>query len=131
MKFCNQCGNQLEKSLKFCPKCGNKVGTILDNQQMQPTPLVETEPKPEVPPKPTINYSLAFIALLYCPILGIYAYYLASRVHEYYHRGMYKAAQKTANEIKTWSIIGIVFFTICLIIYLVMAGQGNKYDSKY
>lgn len=115
MKFCNQCGNQLNDSAQFCPKCGNHFETVFNGQQPQPTPqpaqpyIQYVQAPPQRPIKPNSNMVLAIITTLcFCFILGLYAIILASKVDGLYAAGEYEEAQMKADDAKKWSIIGIV-----------------------
>lgn len=48
MKFCSQCGNQLNDTAQFCSKCGNQVATAHNGQQLQ-TRSVQAEPASPTP----------------------------------------------------------------------------------
>lgn len=136
MKFCSQCGTQLEDSLHFCTKCGNKVKPVSNNQQVQPAPSPSVETQTEsVAPLPMPNFALAIIATLHFFPLGLYALYLANKARGYYTDAtqgtisdvekwsIIEAAQETVDDVKKWSIIAIIIAAIGLIIWLFFVGH--------
>ena len=130
MKFCSQCGNQLNDAAQFCPKCGNQVATVSNGTQPQP----QSAPQPQVqyaqpgipkPVKPDSHMVLAIITTIcFCFPAGVYAIILASKVDTLYIAGMYKEAEAKADDAKAWSNIGIVIGLFSGAIYglLMVAG---------
>lgn len=51
MKFCPNCGHQLEKGAKFCPACGAQLTTESSDQASEKAPVEQ----PEVTAKVTVN----------------------------------------------------------------------------
>lgn len=150
MKFCSQCGNQLNDAAQFCPKCGNQVAAVSNGpqpqtqyvQQPQPAPQPQVQyvqqpqpiPQPQMqyaqpgipkPVKPNSNMVFAIITTIcFCFPAGVYAIILASKVDSLYIAGMYEEAKAKADDAKEWSIIGIVAGIFSAIIYGVLTAQG-------
>lgn len=128
MRFCSQCGNQLNDAAQFCPKCGNQVTTVSNNQQPQPAsqPQVQyVQAEPSRPIKPDSHMLLAILSTLFCCLpVGVYAIILASKVDGLYLMGEYEEAQMKADDAKKWSIIGMVCWAVALLLYLILVGVG-------
>ena len=131
MKFCSQCGNQLNDAAQFCPKCGNQVATVSNGTQPQPQPA----PQPQVqyaqpgipkPVKPDSHMVLAIITTIcFCFPAGVYAIILASKVDSLYIAGMYEEAKAKSDAAKDWSIYGIVAGIVCGFIYGALMAAGS------
>ena len=66
MKYCPNCGNQLNENEAFCPKCGTKMGDKSEaNQQQKPT----SGPKPRVENRNTVMNII--LTIVTCGIYGI------------------------------------------------------------
>ena len=114
MKFCSQCGHQLNDAAQFCPKCGNQVTTVSNNQQ----PQVQAEPSRPI--KPDSHMFLAILSTLFCCFpLGMYAIILASKVDGLYLMGEYEEARMKANDAEEWAAIGMVCAIIVWLIYFI------------
>ncbi len=78
-----------------------------------------------MPIKPNNYMALAIFTTICCCLpLGIVAIVKASKVNEYFVLRQYELAQKTANDAKKWSLIGIVIGLVCQIIYLLVYGAS-------
>lgn len=58
MKFCPNCGNQVDDSTNFCPKCGFAIPDVRGSEVPQPTENVATQ-IPVQPEQSTMNYTQA------------------------------------------------------------------------
>ena len=66
MKYCPNCGNQINENEAFCPKCGTKMGDKSEtNQQQKPT----SGPKPRVENRNTVMNII--LTIVTCGIYGI------------------------------------------------------------
>lgn len=78
-----------------------------------------------MPIKPNNYMALAIFTTICCCLpLGIVAIVKASKVNEYFILHQYELAQKSANDAKKWSLIGIVIGLACQIIYLLAYGAS-------
>ena len=137
MKFCSQCGNQLNDAAQFCPKCGNQVATVSNGTQPQPQYVQQPQPatQPQVqyaqpgiqkPVKPDSYMIPAIITTIcFCFPAGVYAIILASKVDSLYIAGMYEEAKAKADAAKDWSIYGIVAGIVCGFIYGALMAAGS------
>ena len=72
MKFCENCGTQLEDNAVFCEECGAKQESVQQAQPEVNTPEVETNAQPPklsatcTPAKKQIAGWLLFILLIVC-----------------------------------------------------------------
>ena len=113
MKFCPNCGTQLEDSAAFCTNCGSPVAAA---------PSVPAEPMysysdPYMPQQPArvetgglIAWSI--ITLLLCTIPGIVALVKACNVNSC---ATSELQQQAVQSCKTWCIVGTVLGLIALI----------------
>ena len=122
MRFCSQCGNQLNDAAQFCPKCGNQVTTVSNNQQPQ---VQYVQAEPSRPIKPDSHMFLAILSTLFCCFpLGMYAIILASKVDGLYLMGEYEEARMKANDAEEWAAIGMVCAIIGWLIYVILIVAG-------
>ena len=122
MKFCSQCGNQLNDAAQFCPKCGNRFETVSNGQQPQVQYMQSRLPKPI---KPDSHMLFAILSTLFCCLpVGVYAIILASKVDGLYLMGEYEEARMKADDAKKWSIIGMVCSIIGWLIYFIIIVAG-------
>jgi len=71
-------------------------------------------------PKPESNMILAlFTTICCCQPLGIIAVVKASNVDALYSLKQYEAAQKSADEAKKWSLIGICLCAVFCVLYAI------------
>ena len=127
MKFCSQCGNQLNDAAQFCPKCGNRFETVSNGQQPQVQYVQSGLPKPV---KPDSHMVLAILSTLFCCFpLGVYAIIQASKVDGLYLMGEYEEARMKADDAKKWSIIGMVCSIIGWLIYFILIVAGVAASS--
>lgn len=54
MKFCTNCGNQLNDNALFCERCGTKAEVLTPTQSEQPKPEFK-QPQPQVQPQPQFS----------------------------------------------------------------------------
>lgn len=82
MRFCNNCGTELDDSAKFCAKCGNKIAQYGEDGQLieeQTNDTTQTTDAPKASKKKTYNYSdmfkrwfwFAYITFGLCSVLMI------------------------------------------------------------
>ena len=62
MKFCSNCGQQVQNNAEFCPKCGNKVRHQATTQRVQQE-VLQSVAQP-MPQQPTYGVSTDFSASL-------------------------------------------------------------------
>lgn len=75
------------------------------------------------PLKPSSNMVLAIVTTVCrCLPFGIVGIIKASKVNSLYIAKQYSAAQKSADDAKKWSIIGIVTGLVVYVIYLAVYG---------
>ena len=119
MPYCNNCGSYITDSSLFCSKCGQRVGVVLKVQQQQPFQSVDRQQNK--PFKPNSNIALAIITTVVCCVpIGIYAIILANRVETLYYDGEYEKAEMTAQDVKKWSIIGMVISALGFFAYIII-----------
>lgn len=75
------------------------------------------------PLKPNNHMALAIITTVCCCLpFGIVGIVKASQVNSLYLSRQYAAAQKSADDAKKWSIIGIIIGVVIWVIYMAVYG---------
>lgn len=119
MPYCSNCGTSVSEDTLFCPHCGQRVGVVLRVQQQYFSQPLERQHIRRI--KPNSNMALAILTTVLCCVpLGVYAIILANRVDTLYYEGEYEKAEMTAQDVKKWSIVGMVVSAIAIFIYFVV-----------
>lgn len=78
-----------------------------------------------MPPKPDNHLAMAILTTILCCLpFGIVAIVKASKVNSLYLMKQYDLAQKTADEAKKWSLIGIICGLVVYVIYAIVYGAA-------
>lgn len=72
MRFCKNCGNQMEDNSRFCPKCGTATGEPMALQPESVTPVGKEAVYPKQTSKKTVGIVLGVVAILLCIVGGIF-----------------------------------------------------------
>lgn len=116
--YCSKCGKLVDDNLKFCSNCGNEIEA---SKSVQPT-----EAKPRVPE----NYLIwAILSTLFCcwPV-GIVSIVYALRVDSRFNQGDYEASLEASVKAKKWAWISAisagVFWLLYLLFFVVLVALG-------
>ena len=98
MKFCTNCGKEIQDDARFCPSCGTCTSA----------PSTPYTPKAKQV-CPDTHFALALIStLMFCLPLGIISVIMSSRVTTEFNRGNYEAAVQASKNAEKWGIISII-----------------------
>ena len=99
MKFCPNCGSQVEDNASYCPHCG--------------TSLIEANPAIACPR--TYLVLSVICTFIFCLPLGLVGLLNSIEVSSNYRSGLYEQALKASSRAKRFSIAAIIVGCVWLI----------------
>lgn len=104
--FCSNCGSECDDNAVVCVKCGC---SLKSKKQASEKPC----------PPDYLVWSI-LTTLLCCLPGGIVAIIYSTGVRSEWQAGNYEEALKKSNSAKTWIIVSVVGWVVCIVLYLLL-----------